>query len=93
MMAFITSGITANCLLMVVIGIQMLRYRTDPGNLGATIWNKQARPRLLRENSHMLRDNTILSLALLTPFLVLAMVLYELAASPSSAAHDSGASR
>ena len=81
-MAFITSGITVNCLPLVVIAVQMSRDRTGQGKPGPSIWNKQARPRHLRENPHMLRDNTTSARAVLIPFLVFAMVLYGLAVFP-----------
>jgi hypothetical protein len=80
-MAVVTTGLTANCLPVVVIGVRMLMDRTERGNRVPPFWSKQGRRQHLRENPHMLRDTMTLTSATLIPFLALAVVLYELATS------------
>jgi hypothetical protein len=79
-LAFITSGITVNCLPVVVIGVRMLTVATQQNRI-APFWNKQARGQHLRDNPHMLRDTLALTAAILLPFLATIIVLYELRTS------------
>ena len=70
----VLGGIGLNCLPVVWYGLRTFLKREDkPG----TIWNRQAREQLIAENPHMLRDTFALTGAVLVPFLVLAVVLFQ----------------
>ena len=67
-------GIGLNCLPVVYYALRSLK--TDQTHAG-TIWDAQARSRLMAENPHMLRDTLMLAGATLVPFLVLVLLLVE----------------
>ena len=68
-------GVGLNCLPVVYAALRALQ-KGDGGR--GTIWDPQARDRLVAENPHMLRDTLTLSGATLVPFLVLLLLLVEL---------------
>lgn len=67
-------GIGLNCLPVVYYGLRALRK--GEGSSG-TIWNPQAREKLIARNPHMLRDTLTLAGATLLPMLVLIFVVVE----------------
>jgi protein-S-isoprenylcysteine O-methyltransferase Ste14 len=69
-------GITANCLVIVVIGA----YSWQAGKVGtgwSSLRNKLQRDQITRVHPHMLRDTVILVVALLLPFVVIAAAVVE----------------
>ena len=75
--AIISWGITLNCVPVVVYALRALREQRMTRHRMGTIWDKQARAQLRRENPHMLQDTLVLTVATLIPFAVVTAVLYE----------------
>ena len=67
-------GVGLNCLPVVCFALRSLQ--SGQGKAGS-IWDAQARARLMAENPHMLRDTLTLAGATLVPGLVLVMVGVE----------------
>jgi hypothetical protein len=77
LMALISSGITLNCVPVVVYGIRAWRDSRASGERIGSFWDKNARKQHQLENPHMLRDTLLLTLATLLPFVTLAAVLFD----------------
>ena len=76
-LGLIGSGIAINCIPVIVCGVNTILYSPQDLKLG-TIWNRDARATLKRENPHMMRETLILSGATLVPFFLAAAALYGL---------------
>jgi hypothetical protein len=76
-MAFITLGITSNCLTVVILGVRTLMDRANEGNHIAPIWSRADRARHFKENPKMLRDTLAIMTATLLPFLLALIVILE----------------
>lgn len=76
-MAMIASGITLNCVPVVVLGLRQLGRDRATGKPIGSFWDSKARERHRRENPHMLFDAMVLTVATLLPFVGLAAVLFD----------------
>lgn len=72
--AFVFGGIALNCLPVIWYGLRAIQN----GEAGSgTVWDKNARQKLVAENPHMLRDTLRLAGGILIPLLVLVIVAAE----------------
>jgi hypothetical protein len=77
MMAAIAWGISLNCVAVVVYGLRQWAHDRATGRSVGSIWDPKAREQHIRENPQMLRDTITLTLGTLSPFVVLAAVLFD----------------
>ena len=76
--AAVSGGIALNCLPVVALGLGALAARKPGAPPQRSIWDKTARPQLIRDNPHMQQDTLVLTFATLLPYVSLAAVVYEL---------------
>ncbi len=72
----IAAGIVFNCLTVVAFGVSAWRSNQAGSGL-KSLMSREARDRLKREHPDMMRETIILTLSIILPFVLLAIVLYE----------------
>lgn len=76
-LGLIGTGIAVNCIPVIGCGLHTILCKPQDLRLG-TIWNRDARSALIRENPHMLAETLILCGAALLPFVLAVAALYGL---------------
>ena len=83
-LAATATGITLNCLPVVVLGLRQLAQDRANGKPIGSFWDPRAREQHRRENPHMLRDTLALTVGTLLPFVTFLAVLLDIPRQPRS---------